>query len=167
MVRLGTLLTLIAPVSPGGSDPAAGYLLRAADVADVPALGGLYPRSYPPGVAGADLTDAIADITAAFGGEYGELCLAASPVLIHDGAMIGAIQVVHRAPWPATPDCPFAIELFVAPEWRRRGLARLLLHRSMTALAATGAAQLALRVDAANTPARALYAALGFGEWSG
>jgi ribosomal protein S18 acetylase RimI-like enzyme len=141
--------------------------LRECQEADLGVLGALYYRSYPPGVAGTDVTEATADIAAAVAGEYGELWVAASPLVMVDAQLAGAIQVVRRAPWPDTPDCPFVIELFVAPEHRRQGLARLLLHEAMTVVAAAAAAEIALRVAEDNVAARGLYASLGFSEWAG
>lgn len=148
------------------SPPApAGCTLRTAEPAELDSLGRPYHRSHPPGVAGADADEAVADIAAAGAGEYGKLWVDASPVVLIDDELAGGVQVVRRAPWPDTPDCPFVIELFVAREHRPSGLARLLLHRAMSVVAAAGAAKLALRVDDDNAPAWALYACLGLREW--
>ncbi len=70
---MGRLLTLVASVSDAEPEVPAGLEVRECRAADVPELGQLYLRSYPPGVAGADLVAATADIAAAFAGEYGEL----------------------------------------------------------------------------------------------
>jgi ribosomal protein S18 acetylase RimI-like enzyme len=141
----------------------------------MPALGRLYFEAYEPGEACASLAEAEADIRAAFAGEYGELWPAASLVAISGGSVSGgsvsggsvsggsvvaAIQVVRRAPWPDTPDCSFAIELFTDRAYRRRGLGRALV---LGAMAVTG--QLALRVSPDNTAALALYRSLGFTDW--
>ena len=73
-------LTLIHPAVIDPTEPAAqplpptGYLLRATAPADIEELGALYFHSYDPGQACADVAEAIADIRAAFAGEYGELC---------------------------------------------------------------------------------------------
>ncbi|MBI5160372.1 MAG: GNAT family N-acetyltransferase [Micrococcales bacterium] len=77
--------------------------------------------------------------------------------------LTGAILTVIRAPWDDAPDCPFVIELFVAPEARRRsGLGRTLLRTAAAALSARGESRLALRVERDNHPALALYTAEGF-----
>lgn len=55
--------------------------------ADIPALGKLDFASCPPGVACATLADYTAAIRATFRGDSGEL--------------------LHRAPWPDTPEYPF------------------------------------------------------------
>ena len=50
----------------------------------------------------------------------------------------------------------------VAPEYRRRGIARQLLDRLQDLLAAQGIRSLTLEVRASNEPAIALYEALGY-----
>lgn len=54
------------------------------------------------------------------------------------------------------------LNIGVAPEHRRRGIARHLMEQAMTDCAADGAANLYLEVRAGNRPARALYEHLGF-----
>src|SRR5579859_6020569 len=56
------------------------------------------------------------------------------------------------------------LSIAVAPAYRRHGLARKLLDVHMRRLVAYGIASLFLEVDEANTPARRLYAGLGFGQ---
>ncbi|WBQ02845.1 GNAT family N-acetyltransferase [Kribbella sp. CA-293567] len=70
----------------------------------------------------------------------------------------GVVLVVDRAPWLDTPDCPFIIEVYTAPAWRRRGLARALVTECL----AHGARRYALNVLPGNTAALELYGALGF-----
>jgi N-alpha-acetyltransferase 10/11 len=157
-------LTLVRPnLPPPAPVLPAGYRLRPCSAEDVEPLGRRYFDSYDPGVAGATVDEAIADIRAAFAGEYGELWPAASLVATSDeGGIAAAVQVVRRAPWPDTPDCPFVIELFTAPGHRRRGLARALLAGALTV---AGRREVALRVSADNRPALALYRDLGFRDW--
>ena len=169
---MAPMLTLVRPnLPPPASVLPAGYRLRPCSADDVEPLGRRYFDSYDPGVAGATVDEAIADIRAAFAGEYGELWPAASLIATSGessiaadgtGGIAAAVQVVRRAPWPDTPDCPFVIELFTAPGHRRRGLARALLAG---ALAVTDRREVALRVSADNQPALALYRDLGFREW--
>lgn len=146
----------------------AGCLLRPSRPTDLESLGALYFHSYEPGQACASLAEATADIRAAFAGEYGELWPQASLVAVTaDRQIIAAIQIVKRAPWPDTPDCPFIIELFSARAHRRRGVARSLVLGALTVLANAGRPQLALRVSADNHPALHLYRSLGFQDWPG
>jgi len=155
-------LTLVRPdlAHPPPVVPA-GYALRACSPGDVEPLGDLYFASYDPGRASATREEAVADIRSAFAGGYGELWPEASLVATTTAAgdPVAAIQVVRRAPWPDTPDCPFVIELFTARAHRRRGLARALI---VAALDAVGHTEIALRVSADNHAALALYRGLGF-----
>jgi len=53
-------------------------------------------------------------------------------------------------------------DINVRVPWRRRGLARALILRSLALLRARGMTEAALNVDTANTPALELYEALGY-----
>jgi ribosomal protein S18 acetylase RimI-like enzyme len=141
---------------PDGSLPD-GVVLRTPTRADTSDLGRLYFESYDPGVACATEEEAIEDIIATFDGTYGPLSLTNSFLAVAGDALVGAVLVVDRAPWPDTPDCPFIIELFTAPTWRRQGLATALLTACLQQPTA-----FALRVQADNTPALELYKGLGF-----
>jgi ribosomal protein S18 acetylase RimI-like enzyme len=161
------LRTLIRPDGPlPAPTTPAGYLLRPCRPGDAEQLGELYFHSYDPGRACATLPEAVADIRAAFAGDYGELWPAASLVATTaEQHVVAAIQVVGRAPWPDTPDCPFAIELFTARRHRRHGLARSLVLGALHVLARADRPELALRVAVDNHPALALYRRLGFRDW--
>jgi ribosomal protein S18 acetylase RimI-like enzyme len=54
------------------------------------------------------------------------------------------------------------VYLGLAPAWRRKGLARMLMKRAMAAAGAHGAERMLLAVDEANAPAMSLYRSLGF-----
>ncbi len=149
LVRPPSLL----PVSP----LPAGVALRTPSPEDTVELGRLYFESYPPGVACDTEEEAIEDIKVTFEGEYGPLSLTNSFLAVAAGALVGAVLVVDRAPWPDTPDCPFIIELFTAPTWRRRGLAAALLTTCLQ-----HPTPFALKVSPDNTPAIELYKTLGF-----
>ena len=166
------MLTLIRATRP--PPPLAvptGYALRTCSADDVEPLGQLYFDSYDPGEASADRDDAVADIRAAFAGHYGELWSEASLVATvgggsADGEIVAAIQVVRRAPWPGTPDCPFVIELFTARGHRRRGLARGLIVGALHAVTENDdGPRLALRVSPDNDAALRLYRDLGFEQY--
>lgn len=161
-------VTLVARVSDvlRGAQPTlpSGYVLRPSNSSDAEVLGRLYFDSYDPGVASANVEDALADIFASFDGEYGPYLFEASPVVEESGSIVGAVMVVERAPWPDTPDCPFVIDLFVDRAHRRHGLARSMLFESVRKLEEAGFEAVALRVLSDNTPARDLYRSLGFNE---
>ena len=56
------------------------------------------------------------------------------------------------------------LNLAVAPRRHRGGIGRALVERALATLAGRGASRVFLEVRESNTAARALYAALGFGE---
>ena len=56
------------------------------------------------------------------------------------------------------------LNLAVAPSRHRGGIGRALVERALATLAGRGASRIFLEVRESNTAARALYAALGFGE---
>lgn len=165
---MGKMLTFIASIASACREPALppGYRLRPCRPSDVNELGRLYFESYPRGVAGTNVSEAIADIEAAFSGAYGELWREASLVAFGaDEQLVASIQIVRRAPWKDTPDCPFVIELFTAPGHRRLGLARALLMQAMKTVMEEQHKHLALQVDEENVPALKLYRSVGFDEW--
>jgi ribosomal protein S18 acetylase RimI-like enzyme len=66
---------------------------------------------------------------------------------------------------PTPPDDAFYVDaLAVAPDWRRRGIARRLLDEAHTLARQAGLPHLALDTGLQNTGARRLYEAYGFGE---
>lgn len=132
---------------------------------DISRLGALYFSSYEPGVPGADLEEATADIAAVYDGLYGVFWPDASAVAIADETIVGSLLTVEEAPWDDTPPGPFIVELFVDRAHRRRGIARQLMHRCLAALQSGGSTAVGLRVVADNQPARDLYSSLGFVPW--
>ena len=142
-----------------------GVEVRSPARSDIPLVGALYFSAYEPGVAGADVAEATADIEASFDGDYGELWPEASAVAIRHDQIVGAVLTVKEAPWDDTPKGPFIIELFVDREHRRQGIARLLIGRCLDALHRAGAASVGLRVVSDNEPALRLYRSMGFATW--
>ncbi|WP_090768553.1 GNAT family N-acetyltransferase [Nonomuraea maritima] len=156
-------LTLMATAQPTDRPMLpVGLTLRVPAVSDAEELGRLYFESFPPGVACASLTEAVDEVRAAFKGEFGDLWIEASGVIESQDELVAAILVVHRAPWPDTPDCPFITDLYTAPSRRRQGFGRLLLANSLTMASTTDRPRLALRVESTNAPAVALYTSLAF-----
>lgn len=166
---MGRMLTLIIdlPTASATVEPLCQYALRPCRPFDIPELGSLYFEAYDPGIACSSLPEAFADIEAAFAGAYGKLWREASLVAVAPSErLVAAIQVVRRAPWEDTPDCPFVIELFTSRSYRRQGLARTLVRGSIEVVTAAGHEHLALRVDEENDAALSLYRCLGFHEWA-
>lgn len=84
-----------------------------------------------------------------------------SPLAIRrkaDGALLACGQFTREA------DLVGLYDVFVAPEWRGRGLARRLCARLLALAHADGAATGYLQVDADNVAARAVYVRLGFAD---
>jgi ribosomal protein S18 acetylase RimI-like enzyme len=135
--------------------------------ADVPALAALYLRVHRSG--NLTLNDATAEMRSAFDGTWGELWPEASPAAWRGQEVVALVQTVHRpskGSMPAAPDCPWLIDVFTDPRYRRTGLARGLMAVACEVMDAAGEARVGLTVDEDNTPAVALYQSLGFGKAS-
>lgn len=171
---LSMQLTLVLPPavpSTEGRAPAdvpAGTSLRPILPADIDAVGALYHRCLPADAQCA-LEDAIADVRGCFEGEYGRLIPAAT-LLAHrpateEATVLGAVLTVDAPPWPDVADLVFLIDLFVAPEARRQGIARALTAEAIDATRSElPGRSIGLRVENENTAAVALYRSLGFVE---
>lgn len=126
-------------------------------------LAQLYLDSYPPGVAAADLPDALNEIDATFNQEFGELRPDASRIALLDGSIVGAILVVRRSIWDAELEGPFVIDLFVHPGARGQGVGHDLVQCAVAACALAGDRSLSLRVgEGTSSAAFRLYDQLGF-----
>lgn len=164
---MAELLTLIVETDddpPQALPLPPGYQSRPCQPNDIEALGTVYFAAFERGEADATVEDAIEDIGAFFGGEYGEVLGGATQLVQLGGELAAAILTVRCSPWSDTPDCPFVIELFTARGHRRRGLARVLLQRCLS-VAGDAGQPVALRVRDDNAPARRLYGSLGFRPW--
>ncbi len=158
-----TQLTLIADAVAGELAPLpVGFAVRAPRPGDADQLGRLYFDCQVPGADLADVVEGIDEVRAFFLGEFGEFWPEASGVVEFGGQLVAALLAVHRAPWDDTPDCPFITDLFTEPEYRRYGLARVLMERCLTEASASARPRVALRVDSENVPALRLYESLGF-----
>ena len=80
------------------------------------------------------------------------------------GTLVGAILVVRESPWDDAPDGPFVVDLIVAPDYRRRGIATALISEVASRCTNWGFDSLALRLDRRHGGARELYSVLGFEE---
>ncbi|MFQ4149059.1 GNAT family N-acetyltransferase [Arthrobacter sp. LAPM80] len=140
---------------------------RTVQATDVPRLGELYFTAYDAGVAGETLDVALADIQASMAGKYGNFLPEASHVALDEnGKIVAAVLVVERAIGDDTPDTPFIIELITDRDHRRRGLAEDLVLATLDTLFNEGQKDVALRVEATNSAALALYLSLDFHRWS-
>lgn len=74
-----------------------------------------------------------------------------------DGTVVGTVTLRWKR-----REIPDFHRLFVAEEWRRRGVARALIGRCIEIALRNGKPALSCTVQANNEPARALYGAMGF-----
>lgn len=118
--------------------------VRAADLADAPALAALHARAFPRGWSQTEIGDLMA--RGAFG------FMAGGPPL--KGFVLA---------WAPGPEAEI-LTLVTAPEHRREGWGSRLLTAAMAAAAAQGAHAMLLEVADDNAAARALYSASGFVE---
>jgi ribosomal protein S18 acetylase RimI-like enzyme len=77
--------------------------------------------------------------------------------------VIGLVSAWERPHFTGQLDT-YVGELVVAPSWERHGVARQLMQAAETWAVSRGRPFITLETGAANTPARACYAALGFAE---
>jgi len=159
------MVTLIAKTTP--LERELKTTSRTVKESDLPRLGELYFTAYDPGLAGDSLQAAMEDMRASLTGKYGQFLPNASHVALDDdGKIVAAVLVVERAIGDDTPEAPFIIELFTDRDHRRRGLAEDLVLATMDTLFNAGQQDVALRVEASNSAALALYLSLDFRRWS-
>lgn len=161
-------LTLIArteAVALDGWELPSGYEIRPVQENDALALAELYLAAYPSEIV-QDLAAAREEMRRTFGGEYGSLVAELSPLITTTGQVVATVMTVAQAPWPDTPAGLFVIEVITHPHHRRRGLARAGLGWLAARAQEQGFGTLALRVQAENSSAMALYRTLGFRDWS-
>jgi GNAT superfamily N-acetyltransferase len=159
-----TLMAQTEVVARGGWQLPQGYEIRPVGEGDAPALAELYLAAYSRDIV-QDLAAAEEEMRQTFAGEYGPLVAGLSPVITATGKVVSAILTVAQAPWPDTPAGLFLIEVITHPHHRRRGLARAGLGWLASRAQAQGSGRLALRVEAGNSAALALYRACRFLDW--
>jgi ribosomal-protein-alanine N-acetyltransferase len=130
-------------------------LLRRARAADVPAIARLESACFTHPWSEAQVAEEVAG--AGPGGVRTVLVLEGPPGAGDPGAQIRAY-----ASFRLVLDEMHVLNVAVAPEQRRRGLARWLLAFSMRKAARAGACRALLEVRAGNAEALALYESLGF-----
>ena len=101
-------------------------------------------------------------------GAYGKILDQASLGAWHNDRLVGVIIVLEKAPdeWCAPGESceyPYIADLFVDPEYRRRGVASGLVVKASQAVAKLGRESLTLQLDITAAPeAMQLYEYLGF-----
>jgi ribosomal protein S18 acetylase RimI-like enzyme len=144
--------------------------VRTATADDLPAIAALYAALHaeewaasggrPPAAAAAGVEpDWLSEVRGAHTDAATSLFLAEA-----DGVPIGTVRVeLAERPYFRIAEIR---RLYVAPDWRRRGVASELMRVAEQAARAGGAAQVRLTVLAGNDGASALYLALGYGEFA-
>jgi len=160
---IGSLAGLSAPAR-----GAEGLKLAAFSAANFVGVAECYFAAYPHRDEIKDLAAAKAMVAATLKGDYGHILPGASPTALLNGQVVGSLQVVQRSTWDSDLDCPLVIELFVHPEYRRRGIASTLLAHSAQRLRLGSFEQLAVRVGpSASVEALQLGSRIGFTDLAG
>ncbi len=133
--------------------------VRAAQEKDLPRIRAIYNREVLVSTATYDTKPRSAAEQRAWFGIHG----GKHPVLVaeQDGVICGWASL---SPWSdrAAYDTSVEVSVYVAEEWRRRGIGRLLLQALIDAGRAHGHHALLARISADNTASIELHAALGF-----
>jgi N-alpha-acetyltransferase 10/11 len=151
----------VRSVADRSRDVPAGVTVRPVAEDDLAALAAAFQRAYGSAVA-ASRDDAVREMTEAFGGTWGEFWPEASPAAWKDGELAGAVLTVRRPSWENAPDCPWLIDVFTDPLYRRAGIARVLIGAACRVIGAAGETRVGLTVEDENDPAVGLYWSLGF-----
>ena len=131
---------------------------------DIPALAALSLEAYGDDVTPEALLETSEELRLTFEGAFGATTEDSFIGAWDGGTLVGAILVVRESPWDDAPDCPFVVDLIVAPDYRRRGIATALISEVATRCSRWGFDSLALRLDTRHGGARELYSVLGFEE---
>jgi len=100
---------------------------------DIPALAALSLEAYGDDVTPEALLETSEELRLTFEGAFGATTEDSFIGAWDGGTLVGAILVVRESPWDDAPDCPFVVDLIVAPEWEST---RLLLPEHPTRPAA-------------------------------
>ena len=110
---------------------------------------------------GETLDEAKGEVAKLLAGQYGQLDRGASSLFSADGTFVAATIITRDATKIATGEAFLAFSM-TAPNWKRRGLARVGLVRAISVLSQRGEPRLHLLVTQGNEPAARLYRDLGF-----
>lgn len=143
-------------------EPAIKLKYRPLDENDVVVMARLHAEAYRDSG-----SSASSQLKLFWQGAYGPLLPSATLGAWHEDRLVGAVIVLEKAPdaWCVddAPDAPFIADLFVDPEYRRKGVASALVMQASAAVASLGKETLTLQLDITEAPgAMQLYDALGF-----
>ena len=94
---------------------------------DIPALAVLTLEAYDDDVTPEALLETSEELRLTFEGAFGATTEDSFIGAWDGGTLVGAILVVRESPWDDAPDGPFVVDLIVAPDYRRRGIATALV----------------------------------------
>lgn len=130
---------------------------------DIPALAVLSVVAYGEQPAMESLLDAGDQIRMIFEGAFGELLDDSLIGAWLEGELIGAIFGVLDPPWEDALREPYVLDLMVAPEYRRNGIASALISELAKRVQTWGYDSLTLNLDLKKMPeAFRVYSQLGF-----
>jgi len=107
---------------------------------------------------GEPFSAAILEIEKTMGGDYGQL-LSECSFVIRRGEFIASACLIS---WYEPLNSPFVVFSMTRPEYKKQGMARFLLQKSINTLLERGYSTLALIVTDGNLPAQYLYSSLDF-----
>ena len=131
---------------------------------DVPTLAILSLEAYGEPLTAEAIMESSEELRLTFEGAFGATTEDSFVGAWDGGTLVGAILVVRESPWDDAPDDPFVVDLIVAPDYRRRGIATALVAEVAGRCASWGFGSLALRLDSRHGGANELYSVLGFEE---
>ena len=99
---------------------------------DIPALAVLTLEAYDDDVTPEALMETSEELRLTFEGAFGATTEDSFIGAWDGGTLVGAILVVRESPWDDAPDGPFVVDLIVAPDYRRRGIATALISEVAT-----------------------------------
>lgn len=129
---------------------------------DVPTLAILSLEAYGEPLTAEAIMESSEELRLTFEGAFGATTEDSFVGAWDGGTLVGAILVVRESPWDDPPDGPFVVDLMVAPEYRRRGIATALVAEAARRCSEWGFDSLSLRIDSRHTGAKELYSVLGF-----
>ncbi len=107
-----------------------------------------------------DWNQRIEFVKSLFKGKFGEIIADSSIILSFHGQIVGSVITTHQQTFTDVKTA-LLLDLFVTPEFKGKGLGKMLLVNSLISLRSMGYDQCILWVSETN-PARSLYEKIGF-----
>lgn len=129
---------------------------------DIPALAALHVVAYDEEPTPENLLEAYEELRLVFDGAFGRPLDHSFVGAWLDGTLVGAIICVEESPWDDMPDGPCVLDIVVDPQYRRQGIARMLVAEVARRGTLWGWETLALRVGPEHAEAEKMYRSMGF-----